>query len=96
MIEKIKSFVLSVKNAYDAFMLTRLGVELRSAVFTFTGIFVGYITLSPVFNNVIGTDLPTISQLKDVGPVALDALYRSLWITFLTETGLSRYRNKSN
>lgn len=81
-----------IKEKYNAFIATKLGVEIKSAIMTFTGIFVGYITLSPLFNAVIGTDLPTIQQLKDIVPVAVDALYRSIWITFLMETGLSKYR----
>ena len=81
-----------IKEAYNAFIITKLGIEVKSAVHTFLGIFIGTITLAPAFNELIGTDLPTINELKDVIPVILDAIYRSAWVTIITVTGLIKYR----
>jgi hypothetical protein len=52
------------------------------------------IVITPAFNFLIWSDLPTIDSLKAFGIVAVDTLYRALWITFLTVTGLYNYRKQ--
>lgn len=74
------------------FLSDKVQYEIKSAAMTFCGIFAGTIVLNPIFNQLIGTDLPTIQQLKDVLPVLVDAGYRAAWITTLIELGL--YKRK--
>lgn len=82
-IEKLKVF----------FNTNPIGIEIKSATMTFTGLFAGMILAAPAINHLIRTDLPTIQQFKDVWPVVIDTAYRSAWITVLTVTGLFKYRN---
>jgi len=83
-----------MKEKIKNFLASKWGTELKSATVTFSAIFIGSLVITPAFNSLVGTDFPTIQQLKDVVPVLADTLYRSLWITLLTETGLIKYRNK--
>lgn len=64
--------------------------EATSLAHTFAGIFVGVLLASPLINAMTGSDLPTISQFKDLGPVIVDALYRASWMTLLAKLGLRK------
>ena len=81
-----------IKEAYAQFMASKIGVEISSAFHTFTSIFVGTLIFAPAINALANTDLPTIQQLKDIFPVVVDTIYRSLWMTLLIRSGLSKLR----
>ena len=91
-IERVKQF----------FATTKLGHFIKSTVVTFTGIFLGMLILTPAWNTLMGTSLPTIQQFKDLVPVIVDSFYRALWALFLLQIGVYKYSsskeeaNKSN
>ena len=62
--------------------------EAQSTLHTFLAVFIGTLLATPIVNAILGTDLPTIDQFRDLGPVVLDTLYRAAWITFLQKIGL--------
>lgn len=90
--EKIKLF----------FSTTKLGHQIKSFVVTFTGIFIGMLVVTPAWNAVFEANLLTIREWQDLGPVALDTLYRSIWALVLVQIGFYKYsassveQNKSN
>jgi len=84
-IEKIKLF----------FSTTKLGHQIKSFLVTFTGIFFGMLILTPAWNAVFEANLPTINEWKDLGPVILDTLYRSIWALVLVQIGVYKYSASS-
>lgn len=62
--------------------------EVESTLHTFLAVFIGTLLATPLVNTLLGTDLPTIDQFRDLLPVLLDTLYRAAWITFLQKIGL--------
>jgi flagellar biosynthesis protein FlhB len=84
-IEKIKLF----------FSTTKLGHFIKSAFVTFTGIFIGMLILTPAWNTLTGSALPTIQQFKDLWPVVLDSFYRALWAFFLLQIGVYKYSSST-
>jgi len=70
---------------------TKLGHQIKSFIVTFSGIYFGMIVLTPAWNAVFETDLPTIQEWKDLIPVAIDTLYRSVWALVLVEIGVYKY-----
>lgn len=86
LIEKIKLF----------FSTTKLGHQIKSFLVTFTGIFFGMLILTPAWNAVFEASLPTINEWKDLGPVILDTLYRSLWALVLVQVGVYKYSSSES
>jgi hypothetical protein len=90
--EKVKLF----------FSTTKLGHFIKTSVITFSGIFFGMLVITPAWNAVFESSLPTIQEWKDLGPVLLDTLYRSVWAMVLVQVGIYKYSssaeevNKSN
>lgn len=80
-IEKIKLF----------FETTKLGHQIKSFAVTFTGLFFGMLILTPAWNAVFEVQLPTIQEWKDLLPVVVDTLYRSLWAMVLVQVGVYKY-----
>ena len=74
---------------------TKLGQFIKSALITFTGIFFGMIVLTPAWNSLTGTALPTIQQLKDLIPVLADSFYRALWAFIMVEAGVYKYNSSA-
>lgn len=97
--EKIKSILAKIKLFFTT---TKLGHTIKSMFITFTGIFVGILTINPLINELAHTSLPTIQQLKDIWPVVVDALYRAAWAFIMLEIGIYKYqsseteKNKNN
>lgn len=83
-----------IKQWYYTTGKQQIVYEIHSSFHTFIGVFIGMIVLTPIFNALVGTDLPTFNQFKDFWNVAIDTLARSLWLTLLTQFGLIKYRNK--
>lgn len=79
--EKIKLF----------FSTTKLGHQIKSFTVTFSGIFIGMLVLTPAWNAVFETNLPTIQEWQDLWPVVLDTLYRSVWALILVQVGVYKY-----
>jgi len=77
------------------FNTTKLGQFIKSGIITFTGIFFGMLVLTPAYNVLTHSALPTIQQFKDLIPVALDAFYRALWAFIMVETGIYKYNSSS-
>jgi hypothetical protein len=75
------------------FSTTKLGHQIKSFTVTFTGIFFGMLILTPAWNAVFETNLPTIQEWKDLGPVALDTLYRSICALVLLQLGIYKYNS---
>ncbi|NCU40112.1 hypothetical protein EOL99_04480 [Candidatus Falkowbacteria bacterium] len=80
-LEKIKLF----------FSETKTGHQIKSFLVTFTGIFFGMLVLTPAYNAVFEADLPTIQEFKDLWPVVVDTLYRSIWAIILVQLGIYKY-----
>ena len=77
------------------FNTTKLGQFIKSGFITFTGIFIGMLILTPAWNALTGSTVPTIQQFKDLVPVALDSFYRALWACIMVETGIYKYNSSS-
>jgi hypothetical protein len=73
------------------FNTTKLGHQIKSFVVTFTGVFFGMLILTPAWNAVFEVNLPTIREWQDLGPVALDTFYRSIWAFVLVQVGVYKY-----
>ena len=73
------------------FSTTKLGHQIKSFVVTFTGVFFGMLILTPAWNAVFETNLPTIQEWRDLGPVVLDTFYRSVWAFILVQVGVYKY-----
>jgi len=84
-LEKIKLF----------FSTTKLGHQIKSFIVTFTGLFLGMLVLTPAYNAVFEADLPTIQEFKDLWPVVIDTLYRSIWAFILLQMGIYKYSSSS-
>lgn len=85
LIEKVKTF----------FATTKAGHQIKSSLVTFTGIFFGMLVLTPAYNAVFEADLPTIQEFKDLWPVLIDTLYRSIWALILVQLGLYKYSSSN-
>ena len=92
MMDKIKKIFISIKSFFKN---TKLWQFIKSAVITFTGIFFGMIIISPAWNALTGTALPTIQQFKDIIPVAVDAFYRAIWAFMMVEMGVYKYNSSA-
>ena len=77
------------------FATTKLGQFIKSGLITFTGIFFGMLVLTPAWNALTGTALPTIQQFKDLIPVVLDSFYRALWAFLMVEAGVYKYNSSA-
>lgn len=86
-LKKIYSQIVSFIND------TKAGHFIKSTVITFTGIYIGILTLNPILNELFNTDFPTIQQLKDAGPVLIDAFYRALWAFVMLKLGIYKYHS---
>jgi hypothetical protein len=84
-LEKIKLF----------FSTTKMGHQIKSFIVTFTGLFLGMLVLTPAYNAVFEADLPTIQEFKDLWPVVIDTLYRSIWAFILLQMGIYKYSSSS-
>lgn len=85
LIEKIKIF----------FSTTKTGHQIKSFLVTFTGIFFGMLVLTPAYNAVFEADLPTIQEFKDLWPVVIDTIYRSIWAMILVQLGIYKYSSSN-
>ena len=90
--KKLKGFYEKVKLFFND---TKLGHFIKSSIVTFTGIFIGMIVITPIFNELVNTGLPTITQLSDLKDVAIDSFYRALWAFILVETGVYKYNSST-
>ena len=88
MLEKLKQIWEKIKLFFST---TKLGHFIKSSFITFTGIFIGMLVLTPAWNAVFETNLPTIKEIKDLWPVVLDSFYRALWALILLEIGIYKY-----
>ena len=89
---KLKQLWLGVSDFFNS---TKLGQLIKSGFVTFTGIFFGILVATPAINSLFHVAYPTIHQLKDLAPVALDALYRAVWAFIGVETGLYKYNSST-
>jgi len=86
LLEKIKLF----------FSTTKLGHQIKSFAVTFTGIFFLTLTVTPAWNAVFEADLPTIQEWKDLLPVVIDTIYRSVWAMILVQVGIYKYSSSKD
>jgi len=75
---------------------TKLGHFIKSMFVTFTGIFIGILVLTPAYNAVFETNLPTIQEWKDLLPVVLDSFYRALWAMIMIQIGIYKYSSSTD
>lgn len=91
----MKNFIQKLKEFLNSDKGKKVILESKSAFATFSALFLGLLVANPLINKLISTDLPTISQLKDVGPVLLDTFYRTCWIMLLSLIGFKKFVNRN-
>lgn len=95
----MQQLLARLKDKYLVFKETKTGTfiisEAQSFLVTFTAIFTGSVILIPEVNSLLNTDMPTVTQFKDLLPIIGLAAYRSAWSALLTVTGLYKFRKQS-